>query len=100
MIFCNLAPVLSILRYYKGDNMKYQKQKPVRLKGLALTRLYEQVAERDGWRCVECGCMDKLDRAPHHILPKGRGGGDTIDNLEILCIICHGRKHGLTKVLA
>jgi 5-methylcytosine-specific restriction endonuclease McrA len=46
---------------------------------------------RDGFACRHCNRRAGLH--PHHILHKGRGGEDTVDNLVTLCWKCHGAHH-------
>lgn len=51
---------------------------------------------RDGFICTECrrrGMDHELDM--HHILPLGKGGDDTLDNVTTLCKWgdCHKLKH-------
>lgn len=72
------------------------KRKAVRLKGRKLIELYRQVYERDRGRCVRCGRGIPEGTPPHHKWHKSLGGGDTMDNLEMLCWFCHGRAHGIT----
>lgn len=56
-----------------------------------------EVVLRDGG-CVARGvvaevrCWGRLD--PHHVLPRGRGGGDTADNLIVVCRAHHDWIHG------
>lgn len=53
--------------------------------------LLEQVLERDGRKCVICG-EDKPRLEIHH---KTKGGGNTLANLDTLCMKCH---HALTDL--
>jgi hypothetical protein len=49
---------------------------------------------REENRCAYCGCADGLQW--EHIIPKSRGGPDTIDNLVLACRACNlqkGAKH-------
>lgn len=48
------------------------------------------VYERDGWRCVECGSIDRLSL--DHIYPWSLGGSDEFGNLRTLCRSCNSRK--------
>lgn len=58
--------------------------------------LRKAVMARDNYTCQCCGiggplyieCMDF-----HHILPVYLGGEDSVDNAEVLCIICHKLVH-------
>lgn len=52
----------------------------------------EEMYERDGWRCFECGRSDTL--TPHHITPRSQGGSDTLENLITLCLDDHQRMDG------
>ena len=83
---------------FSEASMSFEKRPPLRLHGKALHTLYRNVFERDGWRCVDCGSY-QLDRAPHHILPKGRGGSDTMENLDSLCLVCHAARHGVKQIV-
>ena len=67
----------------------------------------EKAIQRDGEQCVKCGMTreehrDKYDRdiAVDHIDDKGRNSSEknhAMDNLQTLCIGCHGHKSGLTN---
>jgi 5-methylcytosine-specific restriction endonuclease McrA len=30
--------------------------------------------------------------AAHHVVPRAEGGPDALENLEALCVTCHGRE--------
>lgn len=50
------------------------------------TKLRTLVEARDGNRCVKCGKPTPRDEdSLHHRLPRGRGGGNTAENLILLC---------------
>ena len=49
---------------------------------------WSEVYERDRWRCSNPTCT-RSDVTPHHLLPKGRGGGDETENMGALCYWCH-----------
>ena len=66
------------------------------LKGQDWTNRTFECAERDKFRCVKCGTVMFLD--PHHILPKGKGGGDDLANLETRCRTCHNAAHPEKRV--
>jgi len=68
------------------------KHKPTRLKGKKLHALYDQVyMDCDGF--CKCGQWIEPGTPPHHKRHKSLGGGDTYDNLEMLCGKCHANKH-------
>jgi 5-methylcytosine-specific restriction endonuclease McrA len=50
-----------------------------------------EVLKRDGGRCVLCGNSKKEGVKLHvdHILPRSKGGKDTLDNLQTLCQPCN-----------
>lgn len=49
----------------------------------------EQVLKRDGYQCQACG---KDANTVDHILPRSRGGGDELENLQALCSYCNYSK--------
>lgn len=52
--------------------------------------LRTKVYIRDGMKCVVCGAKQRLSL--DHILPINKGGGDTEDNLQTMCIDCNWKK--------
>lgn len=58
----------------------------------------EQVQDRDGHKCQECGRRMHCSRVPfhiHHIIPKKHPDGDhALKNLVLLCEICHSKQPG------
>lgn len=67
---------------YAGDDPKFYRSGTWR-------NLRRKVFIRDCFKCQHCG-----SRADHvdHILPRKRGGDDTLDNLQALCRRCHSLK--------
>lgn len=55
----------------------------------------EQVIKRDEGRCCNCGRRMSGSRVPfhvHHVMPKSnRDGNHKLENLELLCEICHSK---------
>lgn len=45
--------------------------------------------------CFDCGYTKNLHR--EHLTPVGLGGIDELDNLQILCKLCHDKKTKLEK---
>ncbi len=66
----------------------------IRLHGAEMTALRDACMERDGGRCVVCGSRNKLAMA--HIHAK-RNGGDTLDNVRMLCHFHHTAEHAYGK---
>ena len=52
--------------------------------------LRRAVFERDGGHCVECGSSFELQY--DHVIPVALGGASTVENLQVLCAPCNGRK--------
>lgn len=52
--------------------------------------LFDIISKRDGKYC--CYCDKETDLTLDHIFPRSLGGGDEIDNLQILCRSCNSRK--------
>jgi hypothetical protein len=48
------------------------------------------VYHRDGGRCRRCGSTEDLEF--DHIVPRAKGGSDSANNLELLCLSCNRRK--------
>jgi 5-methylcytosine-specific restriction endonuclease McrA len=48
------------------------------------------VFERDGHRCLKCGCRTGL--TVDHIRAKADGGTDELENLQTLCEDCNQQK--------
>lgn len=57
--------------------------------------LRAEVLARDNHQCVKCG-SDGPRLATHHrvfVPHKRQYGGETVDDLETLCMSCHGKLH-------
>lgn len=54
-------------------------------------RRRNQVIERDGEQCNECGNRHHLHM--HHITPLSQGGSNKVSNLILLCENCHSEEH-------
>ena len=50
-----------------------------------------QVFQRDDWKCVACGRGSQNDVILHvdHIVPRSKGGKDTLENYQTLCSLCN-----------
>ncbi len=54
------------------------------------------VYERDNFTCVCCGQKDFSLLSLDHIIPKSKGGGFTMENLQTMCKDCNNAKGNLT----
>lgn len=80
--------------------MQFPKDKPVRLGKHDMKILRQERYEMDGGKCVDCGAQVFLENGgwwnAHlaHIIGRGAGGPDTIENTRTKCIVCHiGKDH-------
>lgn len=50
-----------------------------------------QVFQRDNWKCCACGRVSAHGVILHvdHIIPRSKGGTDSLDNLQTLCSECN-----------
>lgn len=62
-----------------------------RLDAVAYKALCAYVLRRDGWRCRACNYRNTL--SVHHCLFRSAGGGDTKENLAVICALCHDDIH-------
>jgi len=69
------------------------KHKAHRVKNKALARLHAAVYDRDNGLCQGCGEWIEPGVPAHHIILKSQGGEDTMENLKMLCLDCHDKKH-------
>jgi 5-methylcytosine-specific restriction enzyme A len=57
-------------------------------------RLRERVVDRDNGACVACEAQGRATPGAEvdHIIPKAKGGDDSMGNLRLLCTPCHRQK--------
>ena len=58
-------------------------------------QLRNQVFDRDGGECQECGTTEDL--TIDHIIPRTKNGPTELDNLQLLCRTCNSRKGNRTR---
>lgn len=73
----------------KEIKREYVKSRRIKF-GTNRDRLMIRLIERDGYVCVKCGALKNL--SIDHIVPLSAGGGDSLENLQILCKSCNSRK--------
>jgi 5-methylcytosine-specific restriction endonuclease McrA len=52
---------------------------------------WADLLERSDYACLCCGSIEDL--TPDHVIPLSRGGANTIDNIQPLCLPCNRRKY-------
>ncbi len=67
------------------------KHSRIQLDPEAYQELCQQVLQRDGWRCQQCGSRSNLQ--VHHIQLRSQSGDDAEENLITLCADCHDQVH-------
>jgi 5-methylcytosine-specific restriction endonuclease McrA len=68
-----------------------QRKSRLRLNPESYRKLRNDVLERDGWRCQNCGTSERLQ--VHHIRSRSALGDDAAANLITLCGDCHRLVH-------
>jgi 5-methylcytosine-specific restriction endonuclease McrA len=76
-------------------NRGLHKQRRIRLDRPDYEKLRQEILRRDSWRCQACGARSNLE--VHHKEFRGRGGGDSEQNLITLCAACHSKVHHTAK---
>jgi len=78
----------------KLDRLRKLRHSQEQLDELRRERIADEVRalvwERDEGRCVKCGTEEELQF--DHIIPVARGGGNTAENIQILCGGCNRQK--------
>jgi|SRR5580704_8303032 5-methylcytosine-specific restriction endonuclease McrA len=60
-------------------------------RGYQYEKRRREVLKRDGYECVRCGSVDRLE--VHHICKRSMERDDRIGALETLCYPCHVGEH-------
>ncbi len=55
-------------------------------------KIRKAVYKRDDFMCALCGSNRGIQI--HHVVPRGRGGSNSLHNLITLCNVCHANAHG------
>jgi 5-methylcytosine-specific restriction endonuclease McrA len=71
------------------DTLKAKQAAEQRIKVMPAIRW--QVFQRDGWKCVACGRGSQNDviLQVDHIIPRSKGGKDSLSNYQTLCHLCN-----------
>lgn len=79
-----------IVAEFPQDLIKTKKAKKTRTRKPIPSKVKDEVWNRDGGQCVQCGSKENLEF--DHIIPHSRGGADTVRNLQLLCEHCNRSK--------
>jgi 5-methylcytosine-specific restriction endonuclease McrA len=60
------------------------------------TQTFYKLGRRDGFRCKNCGSVEKLEI--DHIVPVILGGTNKLENLQFLCSDCNGKKSDILQI--
>lgn len=55
-------------------------------------KIFKTLLNKYNFTCIHCGEKEEKKLTIDHILPISKGGGDEIDNLQILCRSCNSKK--------
>ena len=90
----HIVPIENI--FYEQENTE-ENARPVIIKPeIVISRmtipeaLRNEIFERDGYKCTQCGSVDSLQI--DHIQPFSKGGKTVKDNLQTLCKTCNVKK--------
>lgn len=72
--------------------------RPIKDKVKDLETLRNRVIELRGNDCNRCGYNKYPILHIHHIIEKSKGGSDDINNLELICPLCHAEEHYLRRI--
>lgn len=82
------AKITGFIRFLKQQGIYSTKRK-------ISQSVWKEVGFRQKWLCNHCFTMLKATFELDHVIELGKGGEDTLENLQALCVECHAQKtHG------
>lgn len=78
-----------VYSFYYEPTVNYTKN-PIKRRDIISHEVKNQVWNRDGGKCVECGSREKLEF--DHIIPFSKNGSSTYRNIQLLCESCNRKK--------
>lgn len=78
----------SLVRLWKRQLVLYQEQKTT---GSVPEHVKNAVYQRDRGKCVQCGYVGQYIEYDH-IIPRSKGGPNTVENIQLLCRACNLKK--------
>lgn len=98
----NLSRLADWFRNYRKKNPEYYRDADRKKKykrrgavGSYTQAQFRELCERYGNCCLRCGRTD-VKLTPDHVVPISKGGSNTIDNLQPLCMECNNWKRTQT----
>lgn len=85
-----LARIMEASEPQRSSGAERQARYRARGGGKIPETMRQEVFERDGWACLDCGSDQYL--CADHIIPVSKGGETSFDNLQTLCLPCNSRK--------
>ena len=81
-------------RYYEQHPEKNQNRRALEMQaGEYTAREWQQLKKRHNYTCLSCGKREpEIKLTADHVIPLSRGGSNTIDNIQPLCITCNKQK--------
>lgn len=89
------------MRQWKSDNADRvsvwtnNRRAAVRSLGTIDPNAWVELCREYGNKCLKCGCINQLSM--DHVVPISKGGTNTIDNVQPLCLPCNMKKGGRTE---
>lgn len=94
---------------YQDDRIKSLQcvsRRPIKKRGEVKRRavdksLIHSIKVKKGYKCEDCGLETPggVGLDIHHIIPIFKGGGNNVDNLRLLCAVCHRKTH-LSRIVS
>lgn len=85
---CNICKSPVDLMFHQLD--KEESYTPRNVKIICYQCQKDKIYEIFNWECFRCGSEKKLEI--DHVIPKAKGGRDSIENLQLLCQKCNREK--------
>lgn len=78
----------ALVRIWKRQLVLFREQK---VHGTIPAHIKNAVFQRDGGQCIQCGYVGPYIEYDH-VVPRSKGGQNTVDNIQLLCRMCNLKK--------